>query len=363
MADYFISYTASDESWALWIAWELEREGYSCIVQALDFVPGADFVQQMGAASTDAAQTIAVLSPDFAKSDFASAEWHAAFVADPVGERALLVPVRVRECEPPRLLLARHYIDLVGLEEEAARRKLLRGIRASRVASHRPSSAVRFPGKPVFPGAHQAKPAPRRAQPAERPYSLGQRVLFLGADAGAGLDLEREYLTIETLLNSSSQADKVVLTGKFEVTGQDLVDALDEHRPGVFHFSGNMDGESILLPSERSGVMAVSDEALVGILQELRDDVRLVVLNACRSLPCAEKLAEAIDCAIGIAGDITDTAAITFTEWFYGYLFGGQSVMSAFNRARSRLLFDGVPQSEAPRLLKGPGADAKSLRF
>ncbi|MGH7505627.1 MAG: toll/interleukin-1 receptor domain-containing protein, partial [Longimicrobiales bacterium] len=32
--DFFISYTGADVAWAEWIAWELEKEGFDCVLQA-----------------------------------------------------------------------------------------------------------------------------------------------------------------------------------------------------------------------------------------------------------------------------------------------------------------------------------------
>ena len=37
-ADFFVSYTSADRAWAEWIAWQLEAEGYTVVVQAWDFV-------------------------------------------------------------------------------------------------------------------------------------------------------------------------------------------------------------------------------------------------------------------------------------------------------------------------------------
>jgi hypothetical protein len=60
----------------------------------------------------------------------------------------------VAECEPPGLLRARTYIDLVGLDEDAARKKLLEGVKQERA---KPSKGPSFPGsvkpKPAFPPA------------------------------------------------------------------------------------------------------------------------------------------------------------------------------------------------------------------
>lgn len=41
--DFFISYTRVNLPWARWIAVELERAGYSTVLQDFDFARGADF--------------------------------------------------------------------------------------------------------------------------------------------------------------------------------------------------------------------------------------------------------------------------------------------------------------------------------
>ena len=57
--DFFVSYTASDRTWAEWIAWELEEAGHSVVIQAWDFRPGSDFVADMREAAAGAEQTLA----------------------------------------------------------------------------------------------------------------------------------------------------------------------------------------------------------------------------------------------------------------------------------------------------------------
>jgi TIR domain len=57
--DFFISYTAADRAWAEWIAWQLESERYTTVLQAWDFVPGENFVVRMRDALEQADRTIA----------------------------------------------------------------------------------------------------------------------------------------------------------------------------------------------------------------------------------------------------------------------------------------------------------------
>jgi len=39
MVDFFISYNKADKAWAEWIAWELEENGCTTVMQAWDFRP------------------------------------------------------------------------------------------------------------------------------------------------------------------------------------------------------------------------------------------------------------------------------------------------------------------------------------
>lgn len=141
--DFFISYNSHDEKWAVWIAWILEKEGFECKLQAWDFRPGANFVLEMQKASISSQRTIAVLSPAYLDSQFAAPEWAVEFARDPQGKKRRLVPVRVEECNPEGLLGPIVYIDLVGLEGEAAKAKLLAGIEPGR---SKPLHAPEFPG-------------------------------------------------------------------------------------------------------------------------------------------------------------------------------------------------------------------------
>jgi len=154
--DFFISYNSADKGWAEWIAWQLEEEGYETILQAWDFRPGYNFMIEMDEASRKTKQTIAVLSPDYFKSDYCKLEAFAALVEDPASKMGRLLTIRVREYEKKGLMQSIVYIDLLGLDEEAAKKALLAGIKSERA---KPSTPPGFPAsrsvteKPRFPGA------------------------------------------------------------------------------------------------------------------------------------------------------------------------------------------------------------------
>src|ERR1019366_6109437 len=177
--DFFISYNKADRSWAEWIAFELEVAHYTTIIQAWDMRPGSNFVTEMDEAAKRAERTIPVLSPAYLTSDYAFAEWAAAFRHDPTGKLGKVLPVRIEQCVVEGLLGPIIYIDFVDLDEPQAREQLLAGVKQGRA---KPAS-VAFPGSsthlvpldhPAFPGSqlqHQDVPSEK---PGTRPMGHEQ---------------------------------------------------------------------------------------------------------------------------------------------------------------------------------------------
>lgn len=161
MKDFFISYNKADRTWAEWIAWQLEEAGYTTVIQAWDFGPGSDFMQEMDSALKEAQQTIAVLSPEYLQSKFAGVEWRVALAEAIESEERKLVPLLVRECELKGLLSTVVYINLIGKEDEAsAKDELLAGVKIARGERGKPQTAPSYPRavqrsitkQPRFPG-------------------------------------------------------------------------------------------------------------------------------------------------------------------------------------------------------------------
>jgi hypothetical protein len=156
-ADFFISYTSADRAWAEWIAWQLEAEAYQVVVQAWDFTAGGDWAHEMQHATATAKRVLVVLSSAYLESAHGEAEWRVFYAEDPVGERGLLLPVRIEDVEPPGLLKTRIYVDLVDRDAASARAALLAAARGSR---GKPPAELDFPGGQRQPVASAAQ-APR----------------------------------------------------------------------------------------------------------------------------------------------------------------------------------------------------------
>ena len=190
------------------------------------------------------------------------------------------------------------------------------------------------------------------------------KVLFLAANpAGTQpLQLDEEIRQITAKVRAAEYRDSLELVSRWALRPDDLLQALLEVRPHVIHFSahGSPSAELILL-DDRGNPKLVSQEALVHLFRILKDNARVVVLNACYSRPQAQALAQIIDCTVGMNRHIGDEAAIIFAASFYRALGFGRSVGEAFELGRAALLLESIPEDQTPELLTRPGVDAAGL--
>jgi|GEM_PF-1868072 len=168
--DIFVSYTSADRAWAEWVAWQLEDAGYHVLVQAWDFVPGSNFASEMQQGIEHARWMIALLSHAYLKSQYASREWQAAAMADPVEFPRKLIPIRIEDCPRPGLLHTVVSLDLFDLPSDAAHRHLLNGVRAAIDGRIKPKVPPLFPvpfrqappiAEPDFPAVARRRTAGR----------------------------------------------------------------------------------------------------------------------------------------------------------------------------------------------------------
>jgi tetratricopeptide (TPR) repeat protein len=145
---FFISRAGEDREWAKWIANVLEAEGHTTTLQDFDFKPGHSILHQMKLAEDRANHFIAVLSPHYLAKPFTLNELYSAIADDPVGERRLLIPVRVAPCEIPRLIKDLSYVDFAGRSELECKQALLDAVRPERIAEQ-----VAFPGAAALASA------------------------------------------------------------------------------------------------------------------------------------------------------------------------------------------------------------------
>jgi uncharacterized protein YjbI with pentapeptide repeats len=172
------------------------------------------------------------------------------------------------------------------------------------------------------------------------------------------LRLDVEFREITAKLRSSEYRDVFQLIPILAARPDDLLQALNEHRPKIVQFSGHgaKTGELIFL-DDHGYAKAIPPNALRALFTTLKDDVRLVILNACYSEIQAQAIAEIIDCVVGMSDAIADDAATIFIASFYRALGFGRSVQNAFEQGLVALRMEDLTGIEAPRLLTRRGVD------
>lgn len=186
-------------------------------------------------------------------------------------------------------------------------------------------------------------------------------VLFLAAnpvDAKSRLRLDEEFREIAEKLRAARERDHIKLACELAVRASDLQRALLDHQPHIVHFSGHGTKTTGIVLEDRDGrASPVNKQALARLFKVLRDNIRVVVMNACYAEDQAKSLTEFIDYTIGMSAAIGDSAAITFSAYFYQALAFGRSVREAFELARTQLELAGIAGSDIPRLLVRNGVD------
>lgn len=192
------------------------------------------------------------------------------------------------------------------------------------------------------------------------------KVLFLGANPSetTRLRVDVEVRDVKQKLRAAEYRDSLEVISEWAVRPGDLLQYLNQHRPHIVHFAGHGSAkEELILEDNQGKPKRVSKKALVALFKALKDNIRVVVLNACYSRPQAEAITTQIDCAIGMKEAIGDNAAITFAASFYRAIGFGRSIQEAFDQGITALLLEDIPEEDTPVLHIRDGVDARSIRL
>lgn len=174
------------------------------------------------------------------------------------------------------------------------------------------------------------------------------KVLLLSANPlDDPLGIDGEFRAIDAKIRGADHRDHIQLINHGAVRLEDVPGLLMRHKPHIVHFSGHGNVDGIALTTADGSSKVVPPNALANIFNALKDNVRVVLLNACDSEPQAEAIVSVIDCAVGMADEIDDDAAVAFAAAFYEALGYGRSVETAFEVALVLLTGAGEDQSLA----------------
>ena len=179
------------------------------------------------------------------------------------------------------------------------------------------------------------------------------KILFLASNptnTGA-LRLGEEVRQIDEKLRLGSNRDDFELLQHHAVRVSDLQQVLLRHQPDIVHFCGHGDRSHELLLEHSNGTShAVSREAVTSLFTILKDNIKVVVLNACFSEDQAKALHGVIDYTIGMSKITNDKMSISFAGAFYQALAFGRTVNEAFNLAKNEIELHHLPGADAPEL-------------
>jgi len=190
------------------------------------------------------------------------------------------------------------------------------------------------------------------------------RIVFLSANPTdtQQLRIDDELRAIKQKFRDAEYRDRFELFVCPAALQDDFLQALNEHRPHIVHFSGHgSDTEELVVCDENGTSKPINKDALITLFESTLSDVTVVVLNACHSILQAEAITSVIPCAIGMNDSITDPAAAVFAASFYRALAFGFSVKHAFMQGLAALKLEGLDEAEIPQLITRADVDASNL--
>jgi len=177
--NFFISYTKTDEDWAIWIDRSFQKAGYSTILQASD--EGMEI--EVNNALKNSECFICVLSKEYQDSPYCLQAWSSAYKTDTASRRVdltpeepvrpLFIPVKIEDVKQGGLLATRNYVSLYKFgKTEDGEKVLLEAIRPRPI---RPLPVEIFP-----PGFIQASQKALNNLPRVRdPYFTGRADILI----------------------------------------------------------------------------------------------------------------------------------------------------------------------------------------
>jgi len=314
----FISHASEDKSEARRLEEQLKAIGVEVWVDHNDVHGGDIFPIRISKALNWCDTLLLIWSNAALTSKWVELEWTSA-----LNLNKTIIPCRIDETPIPAILSSSVFIQFIDFES---------GLAELRNSFNLTKFSV---GKDDIPVLSDNKATMQKGNTL--------KILFLASDAdGQSLNLKGEIEKIEAAINKAKFAKSISIYSKLDVCEEDLFETLNTYSPNIVHFSGTFFPKgSIRLSSQNDQVVKIVPESvLVKMFSLLKENIRLVILNACNSLSCAEALSKKIDCAIGVNGVITDPGAIKFSEAFYRAIASGRNVENAFQQALLALRFD-----------------------
>src|ERR1700728_3913583 len=123
MADFFISYTSSDRTWAHWLGKELEALGHVPHIHEWEIERGADIYGWMEQRLDAADHVLYVVSDEYLKAPYSTLERNAALWQAISKRPGFALMVAVKPCRLPTLSDHLRRCELYGVDQSAAQQR------------------------------------------------------------------------------------------------------------------------------------------------------------------------------------------------------------------------------------------------
>ena len=177
---------------------------------------------------------------------------------------------------------------------------------------------------------------------------------IVGLESVSVLQLDEEYRSIEQAIARNSDKGAVELKIKTAPRMTDLIEALNQEKPDILHFSGHgmeKSGELCLVKDIDTTPTAIPTEALSTLFETVEDNLKVVFLDSCYSKVQAEAIITHVDYVIAMNDAIGDDSATTLATMFYSAFASGKSLQNAFKQAKIMLMANHPDEKNIPELL------------
>jgi len=189
-------------------------------------------------------------------------------------------------------------------------------------------------------------------------------VLFIASNPTdqSELKLDEEIRSITTKIRESKYRESVELKSIWATQPMDLLQAINEHKPAIVHFSGHgSSNDELILQDEKGKATKVSLDTIVAMFKVLANDIKLIVFNTCFSKNQANEITAHIPSAIGMNTSIGDKSAIIFSSQLYSAIGFGHNIEDSFNQAKVAIMLEKLNEENTPELYIQDDINAKDL--
>lgn len=190
------------------------------------------------------------------------------------------------------------------------------------------------------------------------------KILFITSSPAdqTRLSPDEEVREIEDKLRKSDYRDSISFVTRWAARPLDVLQAINEIKPTIIHFSGHGSDDSELVFQDDDGyTKLVSKEAIVQTIATATEDVKMVFFSSCFTHQQAEEIVKHVDAAIGMINEIGDDSARIFATYFYASIGFGHSISKAFGQAKVALMLEGILEEDVPALYVKKGLESEEI--